>query len=326
MSEQPKPNNSSSLNQLVEKVQPTLQKAWVGSRPTIAQLLKATIGTLQKAVDGLETQMQTEGSTTQPLWVKIMGLVRDRLPEDISLKLNDRALSGILAGTMLLLLWITTHLPGSAATPKPVASRPIASRPVATRPPVQPVVPQRPITTAPLTQPNPIAQQFPVDVGQTANTPFPKDLSAPGSQPQTAPQTSSTAPQPSQTAPISPASPAATAIATAPVQPKPIPPKPVKLTPEQKLLAKIQESTNVYGSDLAQSVKADKVSRNLKVTLAPAWYDLNSEQQDQLSASLLNQAQTLKFKSLELQDAEANLLARSPIVGNEMVILLRQHS
>lgn len=347
MSEQSKPeqskpeqsNSSSSLNQLIEKVQPTLQKAWVGSRPTVAQLLKGTIGTLQKAVDGLEHQMQAEGSTTkpldftpvknladkfwqkaQPLWVKVVGLVRDRLPQDVNQKLSDRALSGVLAGIMLLVFWVTTHLPGGATTPKP------APRPITTQRPSSPTQPKNQSA---------IAKQFPVDVGQNPGTAFPKDLRAPGITPPVSPPVSpqaspQAAPQPVQTAPLTapPSNPTINPIPNNPpaIAATPVQPKPVKLTPEQKLLAKIQESTNSYAPNLTQAVKPNKASSTIKVTLASNWYDLPPEQQDQLSANLLNQAQTLKFKSLELQDSDDNLLARSPIVGNEMVILLRQRS
>jgi hypothetical protein len=320
-SNSPKNITPSRLSQALEKVQPTVQRAWVGTRPTIAQLLKGTIRTLQTAVDGLEHQIKADGSTvppldltpvqtaantfwtkTQPIWMKVIELVRSRLPQDVSHKLSDRGLSGILAGTMLLLLWITTSLPGGGSAPRSTL-RPV---PVAAAPRM----------TAPKPM-DPIAKQFPID-GQPAGMALPRDLSAPG-----------IAPQPPVTPPPVPQTPIAqTPIAQTPIAPitktaPVIAPAPVKLTPQQKMLARIQSNLPDFGQGLAQAVSPDPAHGKLKMTLANNWYDLTSDQQDQLAAALFGQAQTLKFPALELIDGKDNLLARSPIVGNDMVILLR---
>jgi hypothetical protein len=321
----PSNSTSSSLNQAIAKVKPVAQKAWVSARPTLVTLLKGTIGTLQTAVTRLETQIQQDGSTapsldftpvqkvantfwekTQPLWLKIITFLRTKLPQDINTQLSDRGLSGILAGFLLLFLWITSSIGGSAPTPR---------KPVTSVPQVRPApVRSAPVPTAPVKPAPNITQQFPADLTQANKQPFPSDLSQPGTTP---------VPQPATPAPVAPSTPPVVASKPAPIAP----PKPTPiLTPEQKLLVKLQENITAYGDNLAQAVRPNQVIGQLKVTLANDWYQLSPEKQDQLASALLSQAQTLKFKSLELMDSKDNLLARSPIVGDEMVILLRHIS
>ncbi|MBE9028547.1 hypothetical protein IQ266_02095 [filamentous cyanobacterium LEGE 11480] len=326
---------ASSLNQVIEKVQPIVQKAWVTTRPTLTQALKATIGTLETTVDKLETQMQSDGSEakplnvepvkqaantfwgkTQPIWTKLIGLIRSRLPDDVSGKLTDRALSGVIAGLALLLLSITTHLPSGSAAPKPTP-KPVSRVPVQTTP-----VRQSPVGS------DSISKQFPVDAAKSSNQPFPDRLSAPGTTPApTTPQV----PAPRTTSPQAVPAPtptAATAPKIAPVTPptstttsKPAPA--VKLTPEQKLMAKLQAAATDQ-SELITAVKSNKTAGTLKVTFNPDWYDLQSSQQDTLAQNLFDKAQNLRFNSLELLDPQGEIVARSPIVGSDMVVLLRE--
>jgi hypothetical protein len=76
-------------------------------------------------------------------------------------------------------------------------------------------------------------------------------------------------------------------------------------------------------SGLIQSVQANfRVSR-LTVKVGDGWYELSEPQQDNLANEMLRRAQELNFSKLEITDPEATLLARSPVVGTEMVILQR---
>lgn len=320
-------SQTNSFNQIIAKVQPIAQKAWVSSRPTIAQALKATSNTLQSAADQLDQQIAAADTTveplnieplkqaattfwakTQPIWAKLIGLMRTRLPEDVSGKLSDRALSGIVAGLALLLLSITTHLPSgkATATPPPVAKP--ASRPVPVKQPIAP---------AP-TAAKPITQKFPVDTAQ-GGQPFPTDLSAPSLQPATPPAVV-TVPAPTVKPAPTAVPPSALVAPATPTAPKPAP---VKLTPEQKLMAKLQADLGDQ-SDLLTGVKPNKAESRLQISLEPDWYDLPYNQQDRFAQALFDQAQTLRFNSLELLDNQGEVVARSPIVGSEMVILLRQ--
>lgn len=314
-----KTTQPSSLNQVIETVQPIAQKAWVNSRPTLTQILKATIGTLQSAVDRLEQQMATDETQakplniapvkqaantfwtkTQPIWAKVIRFSRSRLPEDVNGRLTDRSLSGILAGLTLLLLWVTTHLPGGHAAPKPTA------------PNIQPVVAKpAPVRQVPPTT-DTIAKQFPVDVAQDTQQPFPSDLSAPGTKP---PAITPPAVAPSTTATAPSRQPTTTPLPTAA--------KPVKLTAEQKLMAKLQAVAGEQ-ADLLVAVRPDKPAGILRITLDSDWYDLAFSQQDELAQTLLTKTKALRFTTLELLNDTGDIVARSPLVGEDMVVLLRQ--
>jgi hypothetical protein len=380
-----------SLNQIFAKIQPIAQQAWVSSRPTIAQGLKATIGLLQSATDQIDRQIQTDKrpvkplnlepvkkaantfwTKAQPIWAKLIRFIRSRLPAEVTGKLTDRALSGIVAGFALLLLSITTHLPSGNAAPKPVV---IAAKPVA---PVR----------SPVANPTPIAKQFPIDAAEGSQTPFPQALTAPGTAPvaptaltpsiassttptttegkgvggsrpavaerplaptpidkPTTPTTPIDKPIDSTTKPTTPATPIVQStdptpmggkgerpLAPTPInQPttpiasatKPTTPAPViKLTPNQKLLAKLQAATPDR-PNLLQTVNPNKAQGRLQITLAPTWVDLPFTQQDTVAQDLFTKAQTLRFKTLELVNGNGAILARSPVVGSEMVVLLR---
>jgi hypothetical protein len=326
------PQNDSPFNAALQKVQPTLKSAWVSARPPLVQVLKGTVSTLQSAIAGLEQQIQANDrmptvqplnltpiknvatgfwTKSQPIWVKVLAFVRSKLSPDTSGKLTDRALSGVLAGVLLLVLSVTTHLPNGKVTAPRRNQTASPTAITAQRPTPTPAKSISPVPTNPT--PAKIAQQFPVDVGQ-ASTPFPADLSSP-----------------TVSNPIEPKVPAiAAAPIVAPVIPAPAIPAPkpvVKLTPNQKLLAKLQATTAPYGQpdadNLAQAVRPNKTTKTLEVTLTSAWSQLSPTQQDKLATDLFSQAQTLRFKTLELTDAQNTLLARSPIVGSDMVILTR---
>lgn len=106
-------------------------------------------------------------------------------------------------------------------------------------------------------------------------------------------------------------------------------PPPLLLTPEQKLIASIQdqvaEVSDRYVDGLIQSVQANFRSSRLMVTIADSWYGLSRSQQDKLANDLLKRAQELDFIKLELLDPDEALLARSPVVGSEMIILRRSN-
>jgi predicted transcriptional regulator len=116
----------------------------------------------------------------------------------------------------------------------------------------------------------------------------------------------------------------------APEQPQTVenlpPPKPV-LTPEQSLIASIQEQistiTNRYSEDLISSIEANFPTSSLIVKIEDDWYQINSKQQDKIANEILANAKLLDFKKLQIIDNEGSLVARNPIVGKEVVILQR---
>lgn len=111
------------------------------------------------------------------------------------------------------------------------------------------------------------------------------------------------------------------------VTPPPIPELP-ELTPEQNLIAAIQNQvtkvTERYGNGLIQSIEANFPGSRLVVKVGDDWYSLKPAQQDKLADEILRRSNELDFSKLEITDPEGTLLARSPVVGSNMVILKRQ--
>ena len=97
--------------------------------------------------------------------------------------------------------------------------------------------------------------------------------------------------------------------------------------PDQPLVAAIQDQvtaiTDQYSERLIQSVRANFRSSRLIVTLGDSWYTLSPSTQDKLSTEILKRANKLNFIKLELTDADGTLVARSPVVGDSMIILKR---
>ncbi|MEG4035430.1 hypothetical protein QUA03_16530 [Microcoleus sp. S36b_A4] len=114
----------------------------------------------------------------------------------------------------------------------------------------------------------------------------------------------------------------------APEKPQPvelIPPPP--LTPEQSLIAAIQNQVtdikNRLGGGLVESVQVNFSSSILTVKVAEDWYKLSEVEQNQLATKMWKEANSLDFSKLEIANMEGKLIARSPVVGSEMIILDR---
>lgn len=121
-----------------------------------------------------------------------------------------------------------------------------------------------------------------------------------------------------------------------PVLPQPVAPSPqptppavpaLKLNPEQKLITAIQtqvaEISDRYARGLIQAVEANFQGSQLILQVSKDWYALSSSQQDQLAAEMLQRSRDLDFNTLKIVDQAGTRLARSPVVGTEMVILKR---
>lgn len=228
----------------------------------------------------------------QARWQGLLQKVRSLLPASFNDKLPDWGLSGAIASIAVFFLWISLSLlPG-----KPPEVAPIP--PVAVATPVSPT-PKVQVTPIPIaiSPPTPVAMKTPEVIATPTPTPgiiAPAELTAPKSA------------QPIKLAP---------------------PPAPV-LTPEQSLVATIQnqvaEVTSQYANGLIQSIQANFPSSRLQVKVTNGWYELSSEQQDKLATEMLGRAKELDFSKLEIADLGGKLLARSPVVGSKMVILQRK--
>ncbi|PSB29781.1 hypothetical protein [Stenomitos frigidus] len=210
-------------------------------------------------------------------WRPLLRQIRDRLPTAINRNFSDQALTGAIAGILVILLWTVSSL--LPAKPQPTT--------IAKAPPTETVAPPTPALT-----PTP------------APAPIPPLVKAPEG------------PKPVEISP-------------APSKPA-IPPPPLKLTPEQTLIARIQDQvaaiSNQYASGLVQSVQANFRGSRLIVNISDGWYSLSRSQQDNLAGEISRRTENLDFIKLELVDATGKLLARSPIVGSEMIILKRSNA
>lgn len=110
------------------------------------------------------------------------------------------------------------------------------------------------------------------------------------------------------------------AIAPAPVAaPGSQPPDPIR-----DIQAQLTAVAALYGENLVQSVQVNLAQARLTTNLSTDWYQLNGDAQGDLVADLQRRAQALTFSTLEVRSPDGDLLARSPVVGDTMVILQRQ--
>ncbi|MEL4897929.1 hypothetical protein [Crocosphaera sp. Alani8] len=108
---------------------------------------------------------------------------------------------------------------------------------------------------------------------------------------------------------------------------KNIPSPQPKLTPEQSLIAALQKEitdlTNQYPEDLIGRIEANFLRSRLLVTVGDQWYDLTTKEQDNLGNNILERSQSLDFRKLEVLDSRGDLVARTPVVGNKIIIFKR---
>lgn len=101
----------------------------------------------------------------------------------------------------------------------------------------------------------------------------------------------------------------------------------LEVSPEASRIAEIQEKvaaiTQSTAAGLVEAVQANFRQGVLVVKVSGNWYGLMRSQQDQVAQSIYTQSADLAFLKLYLQDADGNLVARSPVVGDQMVILRR---
>ncbi|MEH2144433.1 hypothetical protein [Nostoc sp.] len=285
---QSKPTDE-QVTQPPQKPYQRVQPFW---KAKIIQLLQGTIGVLEVTVEKLETApppgTEEKPSFFQQLqlrWGGLLRTIRLFLPSNLSTKLSDTALTGIVTGIAVILVWTTA----TVFTGKPTE--------VATVPPVKEVPVPTPIITTP-----------PESVAPEPQPPQPPEEITPPPEVQTPP------------------------LPTPEAEPEPIPtptPTPtIELTPEQALIAAIEnqvaETSDRIASGLIKSIQANFRTSNLTVKISNDWYTLKESQQDKLAAKILQRSQELDFTHLEIIDSQDRLIARNPVVGTEIVIFKRQ--
>ncbi len=321
---------STSNPKIDPRISDTLQSvlAWIirttiQLRPTALATLRLVTTQANRWIQQLETQERTARDrnepvvqpidwtpvtqstariwvTIQPIWQKTIAIVKPRLPESFQ-PLSDRALSGIFAGTLLLVLWFSSALPsGQAATPQRNSQPPLdrsaysnessrdrnrSLKSSADRPSEAPVYtasdrPKRSYDSTPL----PIADRSSID--PTAST-------------------NQLTPQP--------------AIAEPKIQ------NPEIQNPEASRRLKLRQNLDIIADSLVdQAIVGIRPSgRSLTITLSDAWYRSSEDTQTKLTNSLLVTTQSQGYSNLRLEDTEGNLIARNPVVGEGMIILQR---
>ncbi|WP_017316726.1 hypothetical protein [Mastigocladopsis repens] len=263
-----------------------VQPIW---KATIIQILRGTIGILESTVEQLETgSVGTRRSTSLNGWSAALGKIRSLLPANLSAKFSDTALTGIIAGIAVILVWTTSTVFGGKPTE------------VATVPPTQEAPPAT-ITTPPEVE--------------TLPTPPAAEETPPPVEEITPPVAEETPPPVEETPPPEP-------------EPEPTPTPTLVLTPEQTLIAAIEnqvaEISDRFASGLIQSIQANFHNSSLAVTMSDEWYNIKQSEQDKLLAQMLQRSKELDFSHLDIVDSQGRLVARNPVVGTEMIILQRR--
>ncbi|HLO47180.1 MAG TPA: hypothetical protein VK211_01990 [Kamptonema sp.] len=229
-------------------------------------------------------------------WLTLVQFVRSLLPAAINQKVSDTVLGGAIAAILIVAIGTTlTLLPGKtpkiAAIPSPESPK-IAAIPSPESPEI--VVIPSPESPEIVVIPSPESPEIVV------------------------------VPSPESTATNLP-----TLVTPEEIKPVEIaPPPPPKLTPEQHLIATIQkqvdELTNQFNDSLIDSIKVNFLSSLLTVKIGDDWYSLPESEQNQLVTKMFKQMQKLEFRKLEIANSQGKLIARSPVIGSEMIILERK--
>jgi hypothetical protein len=91
-----------------------------------------------------------------------------------------------------------------------------------------------------------------------------------------------------------------------------------------KIQAQLTDSSIYNASRVVDSVQADFTQNRLTLICNEDWFRLSHYDQKLLANQLMNQSKDLSFKDLELQSPDGTLIARNPIIGDEMIIFLRE--
>ncbi|MFO0141245.1 MAG: hypothetical protein ACK513_07495 [Aphanizomenon sp.] len=254
-------------------------------KTTIIQVLRGTIGVLENTVVKLDTETPNDTQKKTNFLSRWDGFLRTfRLFLPSSISNNVSDM--FLTGIFAVIFVVTIGITGFLLIPK-------SSTQVAIVPPVEEVTATTPIVT-PEPTPTPIVT-----------------------------------PEPTLT-PI--------------VTPEPTPTPIVELTPEQVLLAAIENQFMAPGllrklseisvlvkntkdknliSQLIKPLKANFRTSDLTIKVGDIWYKLAKSEQDKLAREILKRSQELNFIHLEVVDFQEKLIARSPVVGKEMIIFKR---
>ncbi|MEO1209500.1 MAG: hypothetical protein AAFX78_08150 [Cyanobacteria bacterium J06638_20] len=232
--------------------------------------------------------------------------IRAVLPLPLNDRLSDRTLTGLLTGTFVFLFVVLPNFAPRGAEPEDIEISEVPSSL------------DQPEAEAPVTSPPPDAE---IAIAEPSESELPESNTRERTKPTDEVEPELTPPSPSPLpSPLPTPSPSPS--------PSPTPSPKLALTPEQTLIASIQERISLvsdrYTNGLILTVRANFRQSLLTVRLGDEWYGLSPNQQDDLANDLLRQSTRLDFSKLELTDAVSNRLARNPVVGSQMIILRRE--
>lgn len=96
-------------------------------------------------------------------------------------------------------------------------------------------------------------------------------------------------------------------------------------TPEQTLIAaiksKVTKLTQEYPTELVESAKLDLLHNSLLVNVTDEWYQLGESRQNKLANEMLEHSRQFNFHKLEIKDPAGTLIARNPVIGDQIIIL-----
>lgn len=323
----------------------------------LVKVLRSTSGALETTAIKLETEPfpGTEEKTSflqkiQQFWTSILGKIRLIIPVQLSAKLSDTALSGIIGGLIVIVFLITsdvfdrkpsevatippnTEIPQVVSTTEPesivseetaseqqpeippIIEKPVASKstPEETVSEPEPEIP--PVIEKATSEPEP---EIPLVIEKPAvSEPTPEEIV---SEPEL------------EIPPLIEKTPAQQETVSEELETTP----PIPLTPEETLIAAIQNqvgeislnlkdssSENRTFSEIIESIQANFLNSDLTIKINNDWYSLEKNLQDKLAAEILQRSQELDFTHLEITDLQGKLIARNPVVGTEMIIFKR---
>lgn len=113
----------------------------------------------------------------------------------------------------------------------------------------------------------------------------------------------------------------------APAEPEVVelaPPEAAALTPEQSLLGVIRQDlvdlTQAYSPGLVVLIQPNFETSHLTLTLGAEWNELSAQRQETWVTQVWQKTQKLSFRQLTILGPDGQLLARSPVVGQEVLI------
>ncbi|MBW4510314.1 MAG: hypothetical protein KME64_27915 [Scytonematopsis contorta HA4267-MV1] len=324
-SQRPRKNKRRTQRSTPPPPPPTPPAWW---KRSIATVLRGTIGVLESTVEKLETPTPPGTGRNSGFLSGIFRGIRSILPGSWSEKLSDTALGGIIAVMTVALVWTTSTLltnkspdviatvppttpssvekTGEKTTEKPIPSSEEKTPPTSEEVPTSTETPEpedltEVTPTLPQTEPEPKAEVTPTPTLETTPSPEPEVEVIPTPTPTTTPTLE---PIPEAT-------------------PEPV----VELTPEQILIAAIQkqvgEISDKFISGLIKSIQANFSDSTLTLIISDDWYSFKESQQDKLASQILQQSKEFDFTHLEITDSKGSLIARNPVIGDEMVIFRR---